>query len=337
MSRFTLSMLIYGLISLLAFVICLFIGTVDIPADEVLNVLIGKGASKQSWEFIIVESRLPAVLTSLLAGAATATSGLLLQTMFNNPLAGPSILGISTASSLGVALVMLSMGGLASLWGQTAVFIGAFLGGLIVILLLLGLSTIIKSPVMLLITGILISYLSSSAISLLNFFASGEQIRSYVVWGLGGFNSVTNHDIMFFGGLTVILLSVCFLYIKPLNAMLLGPSYASSLGVNIKATRNSVLLLSGALTAIVTSYCGPIGFLGLVIPHIARLSLKSSNHKQLLPATILSGAAMGALCQLISVLPGKHGVIPINAITPVIGVPIIIYIILRRRSIAYFN
>ena len=182
MSRFTLSMLIYGLISLMAFVICLFIGTVDIPADEVLNVLIGKGASKQSWEFIIVESRLPAVLTSLLAGAATATSGLLLQTMFNNPLAGPSILGISTASSLGVALVMLSMGGLASLWGQTAVFIGAFLGGLIVILLLLGLSTIIKSPVMLLITGILISYLSSSAISLLNFFASGEQIRSFVVW-----------------------------------------------------------------------------------------------------------------------------------------------------------
>ncbi len=330
-------MLAAGLVALLAFVGCLLTGSVDIPASDVAGALTGGDVSKEAWRYIVVETRVPAALTALLAGAALAVAGLLMQTTFDNPLAGPSILGISTGASLGVAIVMLALGGAMTVWGHAAILVGALVGALAVMLVLLAMSSVVRSSAMLLIIGILIGYLASSAIALLNFFSSRDGVHSYVMWGLGSFTGVTLGMMPLFASLVLALVAASMLYVKPLNALLLGSRYAGSAGVNLRSTRNGILLLSGSLTAVVTAWCGPISFLGLIVPHMARLALRTSNHRSLMPATALCGAALGALCQLISVAPAAWGIIPVNAITPVLGVPIIIYIIVRRRSIFYFN
>lgn len=335
--RYTLVFIALTTLCILLFVGCMLLGSVDIPAGDIWAAMTGGEASKASWQYIIVQTRFPAAVTALMAGAALAVAGLLMQTTFDNPLAGPSILGISTGASLGVAIVMLALGGILTLWGQAAVLVAALVGALAVMLILLGLSSVVRSATMLLIVGILIGYLASSAIALLNFFAGKDGVHSYVVWGLGNFSAVTLSQLPLFVGLLLIFILASMLYIKPLNALLLGNRYAASVGVRLSATRNGILLISGALTAVVTAWCGPISFVGLIVPHIARLALHTSNHRQLLPATALAGAAVGGLCQMLSVAPGAWGIIPINAITPVIGVPIIIYIIVRRRSIFYFN
>ena len=338
-NRSKIALWILSALLLILFPACLIIGSVNIPFNEVLNILIGNEATRKTWEIIVLETRLPMACTAMLAGAALSVAGLLLQTTFDNPLAGPSILGVSTGSSLGVAIVMLALGGSIghSLGSYVSILAGALLGAGIIILALLAFSSIVKSSIMLLIIGILVSHLASSAISLLNFFSTQEGVHSFVIWGLGNFSGVTFERLPIFASLIIIALGLSLLLVKPLNALLLGARYAENLGVNIRATRNNLLILSGVLTAVVTAFCGPIGFIGLIVPHIARLALKSSNHIVLLPATALCGAVIALLCSLISVLPISSGVIPINAITPIIGVPIIIYIILNRKRILYFN
>lgn len=338
-NRSKIALWILSALLLILFPACLIIGSVSIPFNEVFNILIGNEATRKTWEIIVIETRLPMACTAMLAGAALSVAGLLLQTTFDNPLAGPSILGVSTGSSLGVAIVMLALGGSIghSLGSYVSILAGALLGAGIIILTLLAFSSIVKSSIMLLIIGILVSHLASSAISLLNFFSTQEGVHSFVIWGLGNFSGVTFERLPIFASLIIIALGLSLLLVKPLNALLLGARYAENLGVNIRATRNKLLILSGVLTAVVTAFCGPIGFIGLIVPHIARLALKSSNHIVLLPATALCGAVIALLCSLISVLPISSGVIPINAITPIIGVPIIIYIILNRKRILYFN
>lgn len=338
-SRSKITMWALSILLFILFPACLLIGSVNIPLEEAINILIGNEASRDTWEVIILETRLPMACTAMLAGAALAIAGLLLQTTFDNPLAGPSILGVSTGSSLGVAIVMLALGGTigSTFSSYMSVLIGALLGAGIIILILLAFSSVVKNSIMLLIIGIMVSYLSSSAISLLNFFSTQEGVHSFVIWGLGNFSGVTFERLPIFASLVITSLFLSFLLVKPLNALLLGARYAENLGVNIQFTRNKLLILSGVLTAIVTAFCGPIGFIGLIVPHIARLTLKSSNHIILLPATALCGAVIALLCTLISVIPVSSGVIPINAITPIIGVPIIIYIILNRKRILYFN
>lgn len=328
---------VFGLMTILLFPTLMVIGSVDIPLSEILAALSGGDVSREAWRIIVIDTRIPAACTAAVAGASLSVAGLLLQTTFDNPLAGPSILGVSTGSSLGVAIVMLAMGGAVSLAGQSAVLAGALAGALIIMAVLVGMSSLVRSATMLLIVGILTGYISSSAISLLNFFATQEGVHSYVIWGLGNFYGVTSDQLTWFAGIGIALLATSLLFIKPLNALLLGTRYAENIGINTVRLRNRLLLLSGALTALVTAACGPIGFIGLVVPHIARLSLGTSNHSALLPATILAGAATGMLCALICVLPSRWGVMPVNAITPIIGVPVIIYIILRRRKIFYFN
>lgn len=337
--RSTITLIVLALLVVVLFPLNLVYGSIDIPFNEVVNALTGGDVTKHTWETIILETRLPMGLTAMLAGAALAVSGLLLQTTFDNPLAGPSILGVSTGSSLGVAIVMLAMGGVVSetISSYFGVLLGAVAGAALVMLVLLFFSSIVKSTTMLLIIGIMVSYLTSSAISLLNFFSTQEGVHSFVIWGMGNFSGVTLDRLPMFSILIMLFLLLSFMLVKPLNALLLGARYAENLGVSIKATRNKLLLLSGVLTAVVTAFCGPIGFLGLIVPHIARLALRSSNHTVLLPATALAGAVIALLCNLISVLPASWGMIPINAITPVIGVPIIIYIIVNRKKILYFN
>jgi iron complex transport system permease protein len=321
----------------------LLLGSIDIPASSVWHILSGgEGGETNAWRFIVLESRLPQALTALLCGAALAVSGLMLQTAFNNPLAGPSILGINSGASLGVALVMLSAGGtltqgLFSLNGFVAVIAGAFAGSMLIMGVLLALSTVIRSNVMLLITGIMIGYVTSSTISLLNFFATAEGVQSYMIWGMGNFGGVGRTQLPWFAALCGLGLLLSVLLIKPLNALLLGTRYAENLGVNIRRTRNLLLVATGLLTAVTTAFCGPVAFIGLAVPHVARLLLGSSNHNRLLPVTMLAGSVTALLCNLICMLPSEGGIIPLNAVTPVLGAPVILYVIIRRRHIQYFH
>lgn len=318
--------------------LCLVAGQVAIPIGGVWNALFSPAEVNPAWHAIVLESRLPAALTAALTGAALSIAGLLLQTTFSNPLAGPSIMGVSTGASLGVAVVMLSLGATAAvgLGVNLSALLGALVGAVAVILVLLIFSAWIKSAMMLLIIGILVNYITSSAIALLNFFSTQEGVHSFVVWGLGNFNGVGLTSMPLFGSLCLVMIFVSFLLVKPLNAMLLGEKYARSMGVNTGRARNMILLLSGALTALPTAWCGPIGFIGLVVPHLARMSAGTSNHAVLLPGSALCGAVVGLLTLLISILPSS-GTLPVNAITPLIGVPVIIYIIMCRKKIFYFN
>lgn len=320
-------------------VLLIAIGSVDIPFSDVFDILLGNPSENKAWNFIVFESRIPLLATTALAGAALAVSGLLLQTLFSNPLADPSILGVSTGSSFGVAVVLLLSGGAISnvFGGYIAILGGALIGALVVMAILLVFSASVKSSTMLLILGVLLSYLTSSGISLMNFFATQEGVHSFVIWGLGNFSGVTMKQLPLFAILVFVGLVASIFMVKPLNALLLGSRYAENLGINLRRVRNALLLIAGLLTAIVTAFCGPIGFIGLVVPHMARLLLRTSDHYRLMPVTMLSGAVVAMLCTLISVLPQENGLIPINAITPIIGVPVIIYIILNRRKIFYFN
>jgi len=325
-----------GVLIVVLFALNLLLGSVSIPAGDVLRILMGDDSLKPSWQFIILESRLPQAITATLCGASLAVSGLLLQTAFRNPLAGPSIFGINSGAGLGVALVMLFLGGGLSvgslqLSGFAAILVAAFIGAMAVMALIFFFSTLVRNNVMLLIIGIMIGYISNSAISLLNFFATDEGVKSYMVWGMGSFGGVSMTNMPVFVSVSLIGLFGALLLIKPLNALLLGDRYAENLGVNILRVRNWLLIVTGLLTAITTAFCGPVAFIGLAVPHIARLLLTTDNHRQLLPATMLCGAVVALVCNLICFLPGESGVIPLNAVTPLIGAPVIIYVIARKR------
>ena len=321
---------------LLLFGLNLTTGSVQIPFADILDILCGRFTGKESWEYIILENRLPQTLTAILCGASLSVCGLMLQTAFRNPLAGPDVFGISSGAGLGVALVMLLLGGTVStsiftVSGFLAILTAAFVGAIAVTALILFLSTLVRNSVLLLIVGIMVGYVSSSAVSLLNFFASEEGVKSYMVWGMGNFGGVSMDHIPLFSILCLIGIIASFLLVKPLNILLLGPQYAESLGISTRQIRNILLVVVGLLTAITTAFCGPISFIGLAIPHIARLLFRTENHQILLPGTVLSGAVIALLCNFICYLPGESGIIPLNAVTPLIGAPVIIYVIIQRR------
>ncbi len=320
------------------FMLNLFEGSIRIPASDVIDILVGRGdALKPSWRYIVLESRLPQAITALLAGGSLAVSGLMLQTAFRNPLADPSIFGISSGAGLGVALTMLLLGGSLSLGslqvgGFVAVIVAAFIGAMAVTAVIFAFSTIVRNNVMLLIIGIMIGYLSSSAIALLNFFATDEGVKSYMVWGMGSFGGVTMRHMPIFASASLLGIMAAMLLIKPLNALMLGDRYAENLGISIRRTRNLLLAATGLLTAITTAFCGPIAFIGLAVPHVARLIFRTDNHRLLLPATLLCGSAVALLCNAVCFLPGERGVIPLGAVTPLMGAPVIIYVILKGRT-----
>lgn len=319
-------------------------GSVSIPAQSIFAILSGDITQKASWTTIILESRLPQALTALFAGGALAVAGLLLQSVFNNPLAGPSILGIDAGASLGVALVMLLFGGpigalpaWLNLSGYLAVVLAAFLGATLVLGIIIFFSSQIKNNLMLLIIGIMVGYFTSAIISVLNFFADEQGVYAFTLWGMGDFSSVSNNQLPVFSSIIAIGLLLSVLLIKPLNALLLGERYAENLGVNVLRIRLLLLVATGLLTAVTTAFCGPVSFIGLAVPHIARLLLRTSNQKVLLPTTLLTGSAVALLCNFLSNWPGHSGIIPLNAITPLIGAPVIIYVIINQKRIQYFN
>lgn len=319
------------------FALNITVGSVSIPLPDVLQILTGGEPAKPSWQYIIIESRLPQAITATLCGASLAVSGLMLQTAFRNPLAGPGIFGVNSGAGLGVALVMLALGGSVSvgsvsITGFVAVLVAAFIGAMAVMGLIFFFSTQVRNNVMLLIVGIMIGYLANSAITLLNFFATDEGVKSYMVWGMGSFGGVTLGQMPVFATISLAGLFCSLLLIKPLNALLLGESYAENLGVSTIRVRNYLLIITGLLTAITTAFCGPVAFIGLAVPHIARLLFCTADHRILMPGTILCGSLVALICNLICFLPGENGVIPLNAVTPIMGAPVIIYIITKAKK-----
>lgn len=323
----------------------LIYGAVHIPLGGVVDILnnnIHEGV-KPSWVHIILGSRLPQAVTALLAGSALAISGLMLQTLFRNPLAGPSILGISDGANLGVAIVMLSFGGAVQLMpglpmsGYLTTIFAAIIGAMAVLSIIIWFSSRVQSNTMLLIVGIMVGYMVSSLISILNFRASSDKVHAFVMWGMGNFSGVSMEKLPYFSAFIIVWLLCSMLLIKPLNALLLGEMYAANLGVKIKPARIMILVCTGVLTATATAFCGPISFIGLAVPHMSRLLLGSSNHNSLVPITILMGGCVALLCNLMTVLPGDNQIFPLNAVTPILGAPVIIYVILNRKNIQYFN
>lgn len=331
----TVRFIVTGVITLLLFVLNLYIGSVDIPVKTVNDILFNGADPDGPLRFIILGSRMPQAVTALLAGAALTVSGLMLQTAFRNPLAGPSILGITSGSSLGVAFVILFLGGSVTAGGYTwggymAILVGSFAGSIGIMALLLMLSVWLKNDLMLLIVGIMVGYLTSSAITLLNYLSTAEGIQGYVMWGMGNFNGVSLQQLPLFSIVICAGLLLSVMLAKPLNIILLGENYAHNLGVNMLRVRNLLLIATGLLTSVVTAFCGPISFIGLAAPHIVRMIFRAADHRIVIPACILTGAGMGLLCNLLCLLPGNM-LLPLNGVTPLIGVPVILYVIFKER------
>ena len=319
-------------------VVHVLIGTVHIPVGEVCRILMG-GGHNEIWTNIVLSSRLPQALTAIMAGAGLAVSGLQMQTVFRNPLAGPSVLGISNGSALGVAIVVLlsgQLGGVAlsrlGYYGEAAMSIAAIVGAMAVLLLIMWVAQKVKGHVTLLIIGVMIGYLANAVIGVLKFLAPEEDVKAFVVWGLGSFSRVSGDEMLLFVLLMCILLPLACLLVKPMNLLLLGDRYAANLGLNIKRSRMLVIISSGVLVAIVTAYCGPIMFIGLAVPHLARAIFRTSDHRILIPATAFCGSALALLCNLIARMPGFEGALPVNSVTALVGAPVIAMVIFRRRK-----
>ncbi|MCR5315222.1 MAG: iron ABC transporter permease [Bacteroidaceae bacterium] len=337
--RRTLPLMLTMLVAIAAMAIVnLVIGSVEIPVSDICAILLGDN-SHEIWTNIIWKSRLPQVLTAIVAGAGLAVSGLQMQTVFRNPLAGPSVLGISNGSALGVALVVLlsgKIGGVAlsrlGYLGNAAMSVAAIIGALAVMLLIVWVAQRVKGNVTLLIIGVMVGYLANAIIGVLKFLAPEEDVKSFVVWGLGSFSRVSGDEMVLFVILMVILLPLSFLLVKPMNMLLLGERYAASLGLNVSRARLLVIISSGILVAIVTAYCGPIMFIGLAVPHLARAVFRSADHRVLMPATALCGALLALVCNFIARMPGFEGALPVNSVTALVGAPVIAAVIFGRRK-----
>ncbi len=316
----------------------LLIGSVRIPIEEVCRILLGEDTNEIASN-IIWKSRLPQALTAMVAGAGLAVSGLQMQTVFRNPLAGPSVLGISNGSALGVAVVVLlsgRIGGVAlsrlGYLGETAMSVGAVVGALAVMMLIVWISQKVKGNVTLLIIGVMIGYLANAVIGVLKFLSPEEDVKAFVVWGLGSFSRVSGDEMILFVVLMCVMLPLSCLLVKPMNLLLLGDRYAANLGLNIRRARLSVIVCSGVLVAIVTAYCGPIMFIGLAVPHLARALFRTSDHRLLMHATMLCGAILALVCSLIARIPGFEGALPVNSVTALVGAPVIGVVLFSRRK-----
>ena len=334
-----------ALVALAAFLISLAVGSVRIPLDEIVAVLLGGEASKTAWTTIVLKFRLPKALTAMLAGAALSVSGLQMQTLFRNPLAGPFVLGISSGASLGVALTVLLAGvavGLGgsttllagiSLAGDTSLALSAVLGSGLVLLLVMAVARRVQSGMTLLILGLMFGYTTSALVSVLIYFSVVERIQAYISWTFGSFGGVTWRQLQVMAPAILLGLAGGHLLMKPLNALLLGETYALSLGLNVRRVRLGIIGSSAVLAGVVTAFCGPIGFLGIAVPHLCRSLLHSSDHRLLLPAVSFMGATLALGADIVAGLPGSQLTLPLNAVTALVGAPVVIWVILRQRNL----
>ena len=334
----TVRFLLMGLAIVLFFILNVMLGSVTIPPADILGILLGTTTERAAWEGIVLNSRLPQALTAMIAGASLGVSGLMMQTLFRNPLAGPSVLGVSSGASLGVAILMMAAtlpglriligGGFA---GNLPVVLAAFGGALAVLFLIVLLASRYRSNTTILIIGIMIAYVVSAIVGILQFYSLKENLQAFVIWGLGSFAGVSWTQHAFFIPVASFGLLLSMLMVKPMNALLLGENYAHNLGFNTKRISIFLILISGLLVAVVTAYCGPIAFLGIAVPHLARNLFQTSDHWVIVPGTLLSGIMLALFCNLIARLPGLDGALPINAITSIIGAPVVIWVILKQN------
>lgn len=323
-----LKYIILGLLTVLVALCSLILGAVSIPIQEVFSILCGQDGVPAHWQYIVWQMRVPAMLTAALTGASLGVAGLLLQSYFRNPLAGPSILGITNGANLGVALVIVGT-------GTSAAFntIGAALAGaMLTLLLLLGIGRLVRQSVTLLIVGILLSYLTSAILTLIHYNASADGVQALLLWGMGSFHQVGLANLPLFAASTLLPLLAALWLIRPLNGWMLGELYARNLGISTTQVRWLVLIVTGVICAITTAWCGPIAFIGLSIPHVARMVFRTDNHRTLLPATMLLGALCALLCLCLCVAPSDGQILPINAVTPLFGIPVILWVILGKRK-----
>ena len=326
------------LLLLLLLLLNVFVGSVALSPSQVWDALTGAGDVPIVTHNIIWKSRLPQALTAMLAGAGLAVSGLQMQTVFRNPLAGPTVLGISNGASLGVALVVLLSGALGGqalsrlgLAGEMATTAAAIAGALGVMSVIIAVSARVRSSVTLLILGVMIGYVANALIGVLKFFSIEEDVRTFVVWGLGSFSRISPDRMPPFLCAMSLLLILSLPLSKSLNVLLLGEHYARNLGLNVQRARQLIILSSSVLCAVVTAYCGPIAFLGLAVPHLCRGLLRSSDHRRLLPACMTAGGAMALLCNLLARMPGLEGALPVNSVTALIGAPVVCWVLMKKK------
>ena len=323
----------------LLFLINMSLGSVAIPLKEVFTTLTGGTSEKHTWQYIILNYRLPKAFTAILVGMGLSISGLLMQTLFRNPLAGPDVLGLSSGASLGVAMVVMGAGFFpvllsGILLSQFSIVIASSLGSFLVLLAVLAVSQRLKDTMAILIVGLMFGSITSSVVSVLTYFSSAEQLQKFTFWALGSLGNLSWNSIIVLSSCTLIGLTLSFINIKPLNALLLGENYARSMGVDYQRTKTLLIFTTSILTGSITAYAGPIFFIGLVIPHIAKLVFQTSNHGILFWATLLLGISIMLLCDTISQMPGCDFTLPINAVTSIIGAPVVIWLLLGKRKMA---
>jgi iron complex transport system permease protein len=335
------TLLFLGILAIALFCLDIMLGSVAIPFKEVFRIVTTGESENRAWLFIIEKIRLPKSITAILAGCGLSVSGLQMQTLFRNPLAGPSELGITAGAGLGVAAVMLAGGGSASMYAISQLGISgswliigmASLGSAGVLALILLIAGRIRDNVILLIVGVMIGTITLSIISIWQYFSQPEQLQEYIMWTFGSLGGVTGYHLYVLSGVVTVGLLLAFASSKSLNALLLGENYARSMGLTVGRTRLLIMLSTSLLTGSVTAFCGPIGFVGIAIPHITRSLLGTSNHRVLIPATCLTGTVLLLLCDIIAQLPGTQTVIPINVVTSLLGAPVVIWIIIRRNNL----
>ena len=322
----------------MVFLVSIGLGSVAIPIDEIIAVLLGNNSSKSSWSTIILHFRLPKAITAMLVGSGLSIAGLLMQTLFKNPLAGPFVLGISSGASLGVAILILGagiFGGVLtaislSSWGLA---IASSIGAALVLFAVLITANKVRNTMSILIIGLMFGTVTSAIISVFTFFSNADKIQQFVFWGFGSLGNLSWNEILVF--FTIYLTGIINLIgiIKPLNSLLIGENYAKSLGINIKKNRNIILLITSLLTGVITAFAGPIAFIGLAVPHITKLVFKTSNHKILLPAVAILGAIILLVCDIVAQLPTSEFTLPINAVTSLIGAPVVIWLLVRKNKL----
>ena len=325
---------------MLFFFINISLGTVSIPLKEVFSSLFGGEAIKSSWQFIILEYRLPKAITAILVGGGLAVSGLIMQTLFRNPLAGPFVLGLSSGASLGVALLILgagvfggTLGGL--LLGPWSLVIASALGSFFVLLAVLAVTFKVKDTMTILIIGLMFGSVTSAVVSVLSYFSNAEQLQQFVFWSFGTLGNVSWNGILILFICVLIGLLICLSSIKSLNALLLGENYAKSMGVNLKKVTLLIIVATSLLAGGITAFAGPIAFVGLAVPHLTRQYFTTSNHFILLPAVFLSGAILMLFCDTVAQLPFSNFTLPINAITSLFGAPVVIWLLVRKRKLLF--
>lgn len=339
-SGHSLAMAAMVLVLALAFFASLALGSVSIPLYEILTVLLGGEASNPQWATIVHVFRIPKSITAVTAGAALAVSGLQMQTLFRNPLAGPFVLGINSAASLGVAVAIVGIGASGMDWLSHAdvghnigIVLAAMLGAAVVMGLVLATAQRIRDPVAILIIGLMFGYAASSVVSVIVYFGEAQKIQKFLLWSFGSFGGVTPTQLKVFIPTVLIGLALAAVSVKALGALLLGEEYAISMGVSLRRTQGLIILSTCMLAGSVTAFCGPIAFLGLAVPHLCRGLLGTAEPRRLLPAVILVGGALALLADILAQLPGSDVTLPLNSVTAFVGAPVVIWVIVRRRNL----